>query len=361
MTEEYIKKNTINLIAIDILRFIAAISVYYYHHNIGWILAKTTNIKILEYTNIIGSSFAVPLFFIVSGFCIHLSSHRIALNTFMSIKQYFLKRFLRIYPPYLIAIFFSIVVSIITNYIPLPNKPDLFIHLFNLQGLSIKYFSTINIVLWTITIEMFFYLFYPLFNSIQHRYNVSKALLFSAVISIISISYFQLSKSELSLPQQYLFSNLIFSWCFGAWICDTHLKNPAYFKTQKWIITSLIIIVLFIISNYFSWKNDVLIKYNLKILICAPILVLFISKEKYFQRYKKWLTIPIAIGISSYSLYLFHVPLIYLKNFVIIHYVHVEYRSVIMVIGILTIPAISYCCYRLLENPFIIYAKKQRL
>jgi peptidoglycan/LPS O-acetylase OafA/YrhL len=43
----------------------------------------------------------VPIFFVISGFCIHLSYER---PTRRSFSDFFLRRFFRIYPPYLIAL-----------------------------------------------------------------------------------------------------------------------------------------------------------------------------------------------------------------------------------------------------------------
>jgi peptidoglycan/LPS O-acetylase OafA/YrhL len=45
----------------------------------------------------------VPIFFTVSGFCIHLSYQRSRENGF---KRFFTRRFFRIYPPYLLAVLF---------------------------------------------------------------------------------------------------------------------------------------------------------------------------------------------------------------------------------------------------------------
>ena len=61
------------LISINVARGVAAFSVFVYHYGLGKILAKYTQIPEFNYLSIPGAEYGVPLFFAISGFCIHRS------------------------------------------------------------------------------------------------------------------------------------------------------------------------------------------------------------------------------------------------------------------------------------------------
>src|ERR1700750_3442775 len=106
------------LVSIDILRGLAAGGVFYYHQHIGDLLARFTGLTFFTYTDLFGAWYAVPLFFLLSGFCIHLPNIKyLRDNQSLPVKEYIKRRFLRIYPPYLVAL----IVSLLINYLIEPN------------------------------------------------------------------------------------------------------------------------------------------------------------------------------------------------------------------------------------------------
>jgi len=342
------KKNS--LISIDLLRFFAAFAVYYYHQHIGSILAKYTQLYWLTYTDFIGANYAVPLFFLISGFCIHLSMANKGLH--LDIKKYYIARLWRLYPTYLVALLLSILLIWIITAKPVPIQ-DLMTHLFILQGFSETYFNTINVILWTITIELVLYLAYPLFYFIYRKSSIHTALAFTAIITIISIITCMLNNEEISLPDRYFFTNLWFAWCFGAWLCEIYLKKPNYFKTSNWYIVSIVLFGLFFLSFFLSWENDILIKSIIYVCFWAPILIYLILNEDYLIKHKIWLKIPIALGLSSYSLYLFHDSLIMFKNYFIHLFIVEEFQFFSMFLGIFIIPLFCYWNYLFIEKRFM--------
>lgn len=342
------KKNS--LISIDLLRFFAAFAVYYYHQHIGSILAKYTHLNWLIYTDLIGAQYAVPLFFLISGFCIHLSMTN--KNSHFNIKKYHKARLWRLYPTYLVAVLVSVLLIWIRGAKSVSIQ-DLISHIFILQGFSENYFNTINKVLWTITVELVLYIAYPLFYYIYKRFSINTALAFAAAVTIISILIFTFKNGELKLPQRYFFTNLWFAWCFGAWLCEIYLKKPIYFKTSYWHIINVVLFILFFLSFFFSWDRDVLVKSILYICFWAPVLIYLILNEHYFLKFRRWLKIPIALGLSSYSLYLFHDPLIMIKNYCIHLFIPEQFQFFSMVLSIFIIPLLCYWCYLFIEKRFM--------
>ncbi len=346
------------LIGIDLLRGLAAFAVYYYHQHIGSLLAEYTGIETLGYTDVIGAEYAVPLFFLTSGFCIHLANMKsVDSRTPLNLKRYYLNRFWRIYPTYFIVLLLSVGINNITGWQEKATLPDFLFHFFTLQGYSVTYFNSINLVLWTITVEIAFYLVYPVYYYIQLKYSSNSALLFSAIISCCSILLFYITSPDMNPPKYYLFTNLWFGWCLGAWICNQVMEQPSYFKSARWYIISFILLLVFVFVFLFNWTNDLLIKNIVYTIIWAPLLVWLLSKEGFLESHKKLLKIPLMIGLSSYSLYLLHEPLINLKNYLIHLTGNSQLRLILMIISIFLIPAIAYLSYLLFERPFMIYRK----
>jgi peptidoglycan/LPS O-acetylase OafA/YrhL len=348
------------IIAIDLLRAFAALGVFYYHNHAGSTIAKYTGLSFFRVTDAFGATFAVPLFFLISGYCIHASNIKyLKANRSLPLKEYYIRRFLRIYPAYFIALFVALAVNYFTlnNYRPTNN--DLLIHLFALQGFTTPYFNTINLVLWTISIEIAFYIIYPLFYYIRFKYNLNSALAFTFVISCISIFYYGYGNG-VSLPQRFCVFNLWFAWCCGAFLADKKAFNPGDLKKPVYLYFYLIILISCICLHYIPNKLNILSD-QFNILFWTAPMLLILSRENWLrQKQNLWLIkIAAAIGLSSYSLYLLHEPLISLKNFLVHKYFTTSFQLAGVVIGIFIIPVIAWVSYLYVEEPFI--HKKHRV
>ncbi len=305
-----------------------------------------------------GAYYAVPLFFLISGYCIHLSNLKyIKLNECLPLKTYYKSRFIRIYPPYILAVVVSVAVNLLTHYGKIPSGADLFIHLFCLQGFSINYFNTINLVLWTITIEIAFYIIYPLFYYLRLKLSLNWALIATFIVSCLNIFYFSLQKN-ISLPQYYWVGNIWFAWCCGAYIADKLAFDPVAFKSAFFKIAYCLIALLFISFEYFQISYLSIVGYQLKIIIWTAPLIYVISKEDWLSRQKSiFLKIITGIGLSSYSLYLLHEPLTSLKNYLVHCILPVQLQKTGVVIGVMIIPLITWLSYCYIEKPFLIKRK----
>lgn len=145
------------------------------------------------FTNILSSALAVQGFFIVSGFLIFMSYDRSS-----SLKSYAIKRFRRIYPAY----FTVIVLSAVTLFfISTQTFPDYFSSVWakfiitNLSFLNFMQpglpgvfetnkFTAINGALWTLKIEVMFYLSVPIFVWLFRRYSTLKTLTLTYCLSV---------------------------------------------------------------------------------------------------------------------------------------------------------------------------------
>jgi peptidoglycan/LPS O-acetylase OafA/YrhL len=356
VTEAPVSVNkTSKSIAIDILRAIAALGVFFYHTHVGTLAAAYSHISFLGYIDIFGALYAVPLFFLLSGYCIHASNIKyVKTNSHLPLREYYLRRILRIYPPYFIALLISLAANYIVNPIYKVGSADFLIHLFSLQGFSAPYFNTVNVVFWTISIELAFYTIYPVFYYLRLKFGLNYSLISIFVVSCVSIVIFIVRGGPATLPQFYNVFNLWFGWCCGAFLADKKLLNPDDLKQPVYIYIYSVILIAFVYLVFFQ-NNFSVICYQFKVLIWTAPLMLILSQEKFLQKFQNnWIVKLILIfGISSYSLYLLHEPLLEVKNWVIHKYLPVKLQFMFETVGVFAIPFIAFLNYRFVEKPFL--------
>ena len=152
---------------IDVLRGLAALGVFAFHVSGEAGFPKRT----LPPIELFGLTWAqipsalsfgatgVSLFFVLSGFCLALAPMRHSAQR-IQISAYARDRIARIYPAYCIAILFS---AWITSIRDIPwSIPELFGHLFFLQGVEQQWALSLNGALWSMSTEAQFYLVFPL-------------------------------------------------------------------------------------------------------------------------------------------------------------------------------------------------------
>src|SRR3569833_2209755 len=343
-----------SLVSIDIARAIAAFGVFYYHQHIGSMLTQYSGINWLQYTDAFGATFAVPLFFLISGYCIHLSNIKyIKADEPLPVKAYYLRRFRRLYPPYAAALVLSIVANLVTEPGYRLSITDTLAHIFLLQGCTVNYFTSINVVLWTISVEVAFYIIYPIFYYLRRKYSLEKTLLATLAVSAVSITCFSLSGNN-SYPAIYFALNIWFSWCCGAYLADKVKLKESDLGKPVYKIIYIPILAAFIWFKVAGLTKYVIIDYQLNILVWTAPLILLLRAEAWLSS-KKNLLIKIAamIGLSSYSLYLLHEPLIALKNYCAHAFLPQKLQQAGVIAGIIIIPFVAWFSYKYIEKPFM--------
>lgn len=348
-----------SLISIDLARAFAALGVFYYHEHLGAILAKYSGIQLLSLTDSFGAFYAVPLFFLISGYCIHLSNLKyLKEGKPLPVMEYYKRRWLRIYPPYLAALIFSVAVNFIVTGDSSLDWSNICTHIFLLQGFSTNYFASINAVLWTISVEMAFYILYPLFYYLRLKFSLINALFFTLIVTCISIACLS-TKDVITHPIQYFVFNLWFAWCCGAYLADKKAFNESDLKKPVYKVFYSLVLVSFIWMNFYAHSNSI-INYQVNILVWTAPLLFLLNKEHWLSQHQSFfIKILVAVGLSSYSLYLFHEPLISLNIFLERTYLPVKFHLVGLLAGIFIIPVITWFSYLYIEKPFM--SKKRKL
>ena len=148
---------------LDGMRGIAVLLVLWYHvWEISWQPAPWPWLQFVPETGFIG----VQLFFFLSGFVITYPFLRAQMTgaPAPSWQHFAFRRFIKIAPSYLLSIAIAYLIGYAAgqNYVKLPLWQELGSHLLFLQSWWQPTIGSINGVLWTLTVEVEFYLLFPL-------------------------------------------------------------------------------------------------------------------------------------------------------------------------------------------------------
>lgn len=292
MNEFVLKKN-----CFDVIRLFACLQVLLRHAAQHFHLL-TDHIFLLQWVDLFPG---VVVLFCLSGFLVASS-----LDRNQDIKQYLKKRFLRIYPGlWLVTLITFVLIHLTMNW---TNIKDQFIWLFGQTTIGQFYtpgslqrwgIGVPNGSLWTISVEVQFYLILPVIYRIIRKNNVKKnvelllvCVLYSALISILKES-FPLILNKLQL--QIVFSTL---YLFLIGVLSYHYRHvliPFYVKTF-WLNLGLLIFVNFFAGISFPGMYINVVSGTL---VC--ILTLGAGYKFKSIRLKRDLT---------YGMYLVHMPII---------------------------------------------------
>jgi len=223
--------NTRRLISLDALRGLAALAVVLSHvaepgggvqpEAVGSAVVRSL-VGFLGYGRV-----GVVLFFVISGFCIHLRWVRSLAegeHTALDFASFWRRRFVRLYPPYLVALILYLGVRTWSGEIAWTRFDfyDLFAHLAMLHNLDARTVFSIEGVFWTLAIEEQLYLAYFLLLPLRDRLGWGRTL---AVCAGARAAWFALAFAvgrwgggEFRLSHDSGSLSHWFSWALGA-IC----------------------------------------------------------------------------------------------------------------------------------------------
>lgn len=255
----------------------------------------------------------VPIFFVVSGFCIHLSHQR---SSDKGWACFFNRRFFRVYPAYLLAIcvfFFvwpwgSLQMDSFNRLVQLGS------HILAIHNLHDHSFFGINPSFWSIAVEIQLYMIYPLLLLLTKRLGWCKGLIFVGIIEIFIRAFESIHGiySDEILPRFVTASPFAFwfSWSLGAYLSECFLtgRNSRLFSARFEIVA----VVSFLLPLFkptapfaflsFSWLTVIAIHRFATGRWRYPEV-----KEGVFRTCWSHLSL---LGVVSYAFYLFHQPII---------------------------------------------------
>lgn len=155
-------------------RFVAAISIVVYHFGLNLYPFNSKAISFLFEQAFIGVSY----FFILSGFVMIIAygSHKT-----IDSRQFYLNRFARIYPAYILALILVLAYLVVRNReIPVLSMG---LDILVLQSWFPPHPLAINAPGWSLTVEFFFYAIFPfLFNMFYSKFSFGKIVFWVLLI-----------------------------------------------------------------------------------------------------------------------------------------------------------------------------------
>jgi peptidoglycan/LPS O-acetylase OafA/YrhL len=234
---------------IDAMRGFAALLVAYFHcrqvewvgmqafhQSVGHSFSLSTIAAYLTFPIAWGSA-GVPIFFVISGYCIHRGGAlRLAKNPDYRLDtgNFWVRRFARIYPVLLAALVLTFALDWVSLQLPPVNHKireiglqAFLVNLFSLQGVAGKTFGS-NGALWTLSLEVQFYAIYPLLFALRRRLGMTSVLAIVAVINVVSA--YVLERHDIQF-----FTSYWFSWTLGAWIADAKTRTAPDARSSVWL------------------------------------------------------------------------------------------------------------------------------
>jgi peptidoglycan/LPS O-acetylase OafA/YrhL len=301
----------------------------------------------------------VAIFFVVSGFCIHLSFSR-----HPEWWTFFKRRLFRIYPPYLVALLFFALVYPITklDFDSWFDAAQFISHLTLLHNFDQLSYFGINPAFWSIAVEVQLYALYPLLLALAARYGWRRSLLGLATVEIV----LRLTDGVLftaggtGLPMWLRGSPFMYwlSWSLGAFVAERHLRSD-YLRIPR--ISLYALGALAIAFSFFKplWSMTFLIF----ALLTAGVMANFLHKANEQISLPGFLRHHLQqIGLWSFSLYLLHLPLLMAVPKVAAKitsdaYIHPLLLFVLCIASWVLIVPIARLFYRLCELPSIALGK----
>ena len=311
----------------------------------------------------------VDLFFVISGYLITQSILKSYKSNSFSFAQFYFNRIKRILPVLLVVLFFCFFFGIF--FLLTSDLKKFAESLISSLGfisnfyfwLTGGYFSTNNqlkplLHLWSLSVEEQFYIFYPVYLYLTFKIfkSLNYRLLAIILISIFSFSLtlFFIFKGH-SVPRQAIFFLSPFRvWQFGigsifAFLPNLKLKNSL-------LDTVYLLLALFLIFFNFFYKIQFLPEASLLCFGAALILYKTINEKNYLSKIFKF-KLLIFIGVISYSLYLWHWPIISFLKYINIEKINITH----MFLCLIMIFCFSYISWKFVEQPFLYKYSKRRV
>ncbi|WP_316844699.1 acyltransferase [Pedobacter psychrodurus] len=328
----------------DLLRIFAATQVVFLH--------SFTHLKIPFplWFQVLEKFPGVPMFFVMSGFLISASWER---NT--DFKNYFKNRVLRIYPALWVCIILTVVVISLVGHVNFFSRPGLMWFLSQSVGiiytpafLSSYGFGSYNGSLWTIPIELQFYLVLPVIYFLAYKTTrveknrtliITGLFFLSIVIAYIILAYYSplelKFETKLQKITRYTFLPNVYLFLLG--IC---LQRFKVYQSKLFYGKGIYWVILFLLCNYLL-PDTIFFNMCLKILLGITTISLAYTLSGVAQKLLKGNDI-------SYGVYIYHG---------LILGVFVQYKlfgnsaNVLVVLSLAYI--LAFLSWRLIEKPFL--------
>jgi len=310
-----------------------------------------------------GGLLGVPLFFVLSGFCIHFAYLRRGKP--LEAKAFYWHRFLRLYPAYFVA---AVIYAALVAWLPYKllsykyeNFYQLPVHLLLIHNLNKSTFMGINGAFWSLGVEFQFYLLYPLLLLMRKKWDLRVCLAISLVINVLLQIYFSVTRHVIDAPVSLEWSFPLVTWCnwiMGACLAEAYVEKRRLFS--QWWLMLVIAAGMFVYSQMF--KSLHVQTYLCASTLCAVIMDRYVS----ITRPLIWIErLIVPVGLISYSIYLWHMPIVLLTGKLAVYMAWpnttLAVLGIYLPIVLLFLIPISWLSYTYLEIGVMRYFRRRKI
>lgn len=343
--------------SLDAIRTIAFFSTFLAHsfRTENSAILNSTLFKAIDYIKeTIG--FGVPIFFVLSGFLITYLILKDQEKERFTIKNFYIKRVLRIWPVYFAVVIFGFfifpLIRSLVLHQPTTENAHFLMYLFFLSNLDQIFNGQLPFGVglgptWSVSIEEQYYLFWPILLFFLPKRSFVKGILSVLVVTTILALIFNLPHTHSITSMIYLSMGSLFGY----------MSYYNYKNINTKIAQSGFVVILLILVSTVSIYNSHFLPYPIKIIVFSFGIGMFIL----FQIYSpNWSLSKIKIlednGKYTYGLYLYHSIAIFVVYTLFKSVLHVQETilSVIVVIPVLSL-ALSYLFARISYKYFESY------
>lgn len=331
---------------IDGLRAIAVMLVVLYHFG---------------FSGITGGFVGVDVFFVISGFLItQILSKQISEGKF-SFKEFYVRRIKRLMPAMLAMVSVAFVVF---SFILAPNDYQMFsksIIWVSMYLANIFYWKEYGgyfagdtqeapiLHTWSLAVEEQFYLIWPLFLVFSYKFLGKNKTLWLSILGTIALVGFSEIATKMTIgAAYYLLPTRAYELMIGAGLALAWSRIPDG-KANINHILSILGVTLIVYSGLTLTKFDSFPGINALYATLGTALLIYSGKGEQQGIVNKLISnkLFVFIGLISYSLYLWHWPMIVYFN-----YTNTELNFVGKIALVILAIGVAYLSYRFIETPF---------
>lgn len=295
---------------------------------------------------------AVPLFFVISGYCIHrsfASGQKIHGETRTAWYLYFMRRAWRIYPVFICAMILTAGLNTCSEPRIVPGcgysagSHSIQTAIWNLAGLagSVAPNFGANFPFWSLSIELQLYAAYPLVFYLSRRWGTVRLLYILLVFSVVT----SLVRNG-GLVKILWFGPYWFCWTLGVLVAKVEANEIPLalgkLHMVAWGAVSL--------SGYVLWALGFQeLAFSNMGIFWALIVLRGLTKTDYPALISRMIRIFAVFGIFSYSLYVVHEPVCIFVRFCILG--GAQSQSIVIILPVIALcVGVALCSWFLVER-----------
>lgn len=327
------------------VRFIAATLVVLYH-------IRAMEIPLLKPLTDM-SPYVISFFFVLSGFVMALVYFRPG-NTF-KYRDFWVARISRVYPIYLLSLLLACIhyIDVLSKIKPIEYYSSVLLF----QTWIPKYALSFNFPAWTLAVDILFYLLFPLLIFLANKLTIRWLIWISLFYWIVNQLFRQvLIQSGLNLEDTFVayfpvlhLDAFLLGFVGGVWYLVLG-KNMGV----KQIINQMVMFFCMGVIIIMVWVLNVGDRLGALSGFFSPLFVIVILTLCFDQSNinkvlsHRWL---VKLGESSYSLYIFHIPVLWLISDLLLHFGKTASPLTLLLTYVPFMIGLSVLIFRYIELP----------